>query len=717
MTITSNFEDSMLVENSLLKQADGARDSRDWAKAADLYQSYVERRPKEWRIWVQLGHMRKEAGAYDAAQIAYEEASKLAPDDADLALQLGHLMKLQKQKGKAIEHYRRSLELDSTNGEAYRELALLGAQDIAERIIQRSGTSNTKTWLDVTDLIFYVRHHARVTGIQRVQAGILSQLLLDEHDFGCAYITESGALLEISSDSVIGLMQLLAQTNIRVDDLKNFTDQIVADGRPFDMSRSSVYVLLGAFWIRAHVVSRTIRQLKSRGWAIAVYIYDLIPIRNPEYCEIELTRHFGASLFALMPMVDLFMTISQFVADELIETLREIGLSTPVVPVLLAHRSWESEPLSKAEAAEWLAEEGLDSPFVLCVGTIEIRKNHALLFNIWRTMHREHKDIPKLVLVGRPGWRVSDTMKALEASGYINGKVVILNDLSDRQVATLYENCIFTVFPSFVEGWGLPVGESLAFGKACAASKASSIPEVGGDFVTYFDPFNIRDAQGVIETMIANSSLVAAAEEKINSLFKVRGWFEVAGTIKDTLSQIAVSGGAAEPFAPALIEGQFYEFGWNRINASKLQSFIDQVFVLAFGCDWHTIEEFGVWARRKRARIDFKTSAAPGEKVVVYLRLVAPPSIPDGKVSISGIGKSRDPVSNLFAFTSHQRMLSTELIADAHGTVSFVITTEGTPQPLPNDSRELYVGVSGLSYVRADNFGGRLAAIERAVFG
>ena len=68
-----------------------------------------------------------------------------------------------------------------------------------------------------------------------------------------------------------------------------------------------------------------------------------------------------------------------------------------------------------------------------------------------------------------------------------------IRDRSDATLYQLYERCLFTVFPSFYEGWGLPVGESLWFGKNCIASNASSIPEVGKEFVTYFDPQSLDE--------------------------------------------------------------------------------------------------------------------------------------------------------------------------------------------------------------------------------
>jgi glycosyltransferase involved in cell wall biosynthesis len=70
-------------------------------------------------------------------------------------------------------------------------------------------------------------------------------------------------------------------------------------------------------------------------------------------------------------------------------------------------------------------------------------------------------------------------------------------------------------FPAFVEGWGLPVQESIAFGRPCLASSATSIPEAGLDLATYFDPYNLPEFEKLLARWIENSADLAAAEARI----------------------------------------------------------------------------------------------------------------------------------------------------------------------------------------------------------
>jgi len=111
--------------DSLLKRADEARDDKLWTIAAEAYAAVVELAPELAPIWVQYGHMLKEAGKREQAQKAYETALELEPTNADTHLQLGHLLKLMENKPGAVQMYRRALEIDPMLTDASTELRRL----------------------------------------------------------------------------------------------------------------------------------------------------------------------------------------------------------------------------------------------------------------------------------------------------------------------------------------------------------------------------------------------------------------------------------------------------------------------------------------------------------------------------------------------------------------------------------------------------------------
>ena len=105
-----------------------------------------------------------------------------------------------------------------------------------------------------------------------------------------------------------------------------------------------------------------------------------------------------------------------------------------------------------------------EKDFVLFVSTIEGRKNHDLAFAAWQRLRAElGNEAPRLLLVGRVGWRVEGFIEALHEFKFLDGLIEIKNDVSDEQLALLYSRCLFTIFPSLYEGLGPPRWRDLIF--------------------------------------------------------------------------------------------------------------------------------------------------------------------------------------------------------------------------------------------------------------
>ncbi len=183
----------------------------------------------------------------------------------------------------------------------------------------------------------------------------------------------------------------------------------------------------------------------------------------------------------------------------------------------------------KQQSAAFLAEHGLDrKPYVLFVSTIESRKNHLLAFNTWLKLIKKWglAATPNLVCIGKYGWMFDAAVARLESSDLLKQKVLVLSDISDIELAALYQACLFTIYPSFYEGWGLPVTESLCYGKVPMTSSVSSLPEAGGDFAEYFDFESERDFLEKLERMIVDAKYRSKKEQKIKTSFRPREWAE-----------------------------------------------------------------------------------------------------------------------------------------------------------------------------------------------
>ncbi len=147
---------------------------------------------------------------------------------------------------------------------------------------------------------------------------------------------------------------------------------------------------------------------------------------------------------------------------------------------------------------------------------------------VWQQLDRElGVGTPLLVLAGTREQPQASLEGFLAATGNLYGLVHPIVQPTDGELASLYQNCLFTVYPSFYEGWGLPVGESLWFGKPAITSRSSSLPEVGGDLADYFDIADLTSLLSACRTMIIDPAYRAQRAARIQRE-KLRTWDQVA---------------------------------------------------------------------------------------------------------------------------------------------------------------------------------------------
>ena len=169
----------------------------------------------------------------------------------------------------------------------------------------------------------------------------------------------------------------------------------------------------------------------------------------------------------------------------------------------------------------------------MITGTIEPRKNHAAAIDAWRRLIERHGsyNIPDLVLAGKRGWLVDQIFELLLSTNYLQGKVVHRSEVTDTELAELYRQCLFTLYPSFYEGYGLPVAESLRFGKLCIASNAPSILEIGDDLVDYVNPGDADALYAAVERAIFDDDYRRSREAEIARKHRPYLWRDSAADV------------------------------------------------------------------------------------------------------------------------------------------------------------------------------------------
>ena len=127
----------------------------------------------------------------------------------------------------------------------------------------------------------------------------------------------------------------------------------------------------------------------------------------------------------------------------------------------------------------------------------------------------------------------------MRGTGSLFGYIRIVERPSDCELAFLFANCLFSVFPSYKEGWGLPVGEGLWFGRPVVCSNISSMPEVGGAFVEYVDPTSADSIENGISKLITDVQYREQRAEEIKCA-RLRTWSDVADDLWAALVDFTV---------------------------------------------------------------------------------------------------------------------------------------------------------------------------------
>jgi glycosyltransferase involved in cell wall biosynthesis len=221
------------------------------------------------------------------------------------------------------------------------------------------------------------------------------------------------------------------------------------------------------------------------------FAHDLIPISHPEYSrEGEDHRH-RRRVQTMFETGKALIVNSQATRTELADYARLHGLRLPECVVA---------PLAPAPMPPPSEQSPLSQPYFVIVGTIEPRKNHALLLQLWRRIIEKFGDsAPKLVVIGRRGWKCEQVADLLDRCPALLGHVLQQPRCSDRELSSWLRHARALLFPSFAEGFGMPLVEALALRVPVIASDLPVFREIAGAVPEYLDPLDGFGWQRTIE--------------------------------------------------------------------------------------------------------------------------------------------------------------------------------------------------------------------------
>ncbi|WP_421358095.1 glycosyltransferase [Agrobacterium rosae] len=259
-------------------------------------------------------------------------------------------------------------------------------------------------------------------------------------------------------------------------------------------ARSGSIVARATYVVASHSglckVPGALRKIDPKGiMHRLVYIHDLIPIEMPEY-QRPSTRLEFISFLKEITGAPLSIASNSKDTDKRVRKLAEVE-KWPVeafyihMPTL--ERIFGITRSPRDRVVDYLAD---SRPYFAVIGTIEPRKNHLLLLNLWRRFSSTISAVPRLCIIGKRGWENENIVDMLDRCDAIKSFVTEFDDLNDFEVQLLISSARAMLFPSFIEGLGIPMLEATKLNVPCIVSDIDVFREVAGVNTTFVDPLD-----------------------------------------------------------------------------------------------------------------------------------------------------------------------------------------------------------------------------------
>ena len=154
-------------------------------------------------------------------------------------------------------------------------------------------------------------------------------------------------------------------------------------------------------------------------------------------------------------------------------------------------------------------------PFVIYCSTVEVRKNHILLARVWKKALDQGLAMPDLICAGKWGWGVEELEKFMEDNPQLKRFIHFAGPVEDDELIDYYRSALFSVFPSFTEGWGMGASESLDFGLPALVSTADALEEATRGLMPRLAPDDVDGWLKAIHTLANDADALEQLRNKI----------------------------------------------------------------------------------------------------------------------------------------------------------------------------------------------------------
>lgn len=267
-----------------------------------------------------------------------------------------------------------------------------------------------------------------------------------------------------------------------------------------------------------------------------VTLYDLIPLVDQErYLSNDTAKAHYLNKLQYIIRSGYLLSISDYSRDEVIQLL---GYSKDKVVNISSAADHRFMPMaiSQDKRAELLSRYSINRDFMMYTASFDTRKNHEALIIAYTRLSEELRSKYQLVIVGNGNSNIYECLWAICRKLGINpDSVVFPGFVPDDDLVLLYNSCSLFVFPSLMEGFGLPILEAMSCGVPAIGSNTTCIPEVIGTKLALFDPTNIDDIANMITHVLSDKNFYSRLHEHALNHSRSFSWKKSASTALDFL--------------------------------------------------------------------------------------------------------------------------------------------------------------------------------------
>lgn len=326
-----------------------------------------------------------------------------------------------------------------------------------------------KLYIDITNFIDTKLN----TGIQRVLKEFLYRAIEDKNiDLKILYFNqEKKEYILIPKTEYKVLLDDIASFSINYNNFYNIYSNPKEKKYFFDLDR---------VWNSNPNRTKLYKKLKEANFYIINYIYDMIPILFPKYFYKETKRNFPLYIDAILNYSNHIFFDSNSCQNDFLK-YKKIRENKRKIRNSVLHLGCDFK-IPKSQNPNQNYTHLLKKKYILFVGTIEPRKKHKELLDVFEHLQKQNQDL-NLIFIGKFGWHMEKFEAHIKHHHLLNNSFYYLQDIDDETLVSFYQNAFIVCYLSKYEGFGLPVAESLYFGNITIASKNSSLKEISKNII------------------------------------------------------------------------------------------------------------------------------------------------------------------------------------------------------------------------------------------